>query len=242
MSWLKEFFEPEIAAVFDSGSITSRKVKLLLTGEKRKKYDPFPMPENERRRVLVNSTFTLLACFAKADFFIARREASLLHHLIKVELAMTPEAAQKAVYIFNRIQNIHDVESEAHEQIRLLARAWMHDANELQRIFNMCLGMSLCHSNICYQADKFLLKLIKDFELHPINYMPIREQFLHPQAEAYHHLQIATMVDKEQIKLAWRRLCSLYHPDKMVNADASKKAWAEEKLQQINEAYKILKK
>ena len=241
MSWLKEFFEPEIAAVFDSGSITSRKVKLLLTGDKRKKHQPFTMPENERRRVLINSTFTLLACFAKADFFIARREASLLHHLIKVELAMTPEAAQKAVYIFNRIQNIHDVEEEAKEQIRLLARAWMHDANELQRIFNMCLAMSLCHGNICYLADKFLLKIIKDFELHPINYMPIRDNFLHPKAEAFHHLQIATMVDQEQIKLAWRRLCSLYHPDKMVNADSSKKAWAEEKLQQINEAYKSLK-
>ena len=76
LSWLKEFYEPEIANVFDSGSITSRKVKILLTGEKRKKYEPFTMPENERRRVLMNSTFTLLACFAKADFFIARREAS----------------------------------------------------------------------------------------------------------------------------------------------------------------------
>ena len=119
MSWLKEFYEPEIANVFDSGSITSRKVKILLTGEKRKKYEPFTMPENERRRVLMNSTFTLLACFAKADFFIARREASLLHHLIKVELALTPEAAQKAVYIFNRIQNIHDIEGEAQKQIQL---------------------------------------------------------------------------------------------------------------------------
>ncbi|WDE98349.1 DnaJ domain-containing protein [Lentisphaera profundi] len=242
MTWLQEFFSPEIAAIFDSKGITTRKLQMLIICGKRKKHEAKKISPAERSRSLIQGSFTLLACFAKADFFISRREATLLHHLIKVELSMTPRTAQQAVQIFNRIQSIHDIESEARDQIEKLAEYWAHDKDEVQRIFNMCLAMSLCHGHICFLADKLLLKIIKDFDLHPVNYMPIREKFLHPNAEAYNTLQLGPMVDQEQIKLAWRRQCTLYHPDKMMSASDEKRSWAEQKLHQVNQAYQELKK
>ena len=242
MTWTEEFFSPEIASIFNSKNITARKLQMLIIGGKRKAPDISAMSAAERSRTLMQGTFTLLACFAKSDFFISKREASLLHYLIKDELAMHSRPATYAVQIFNRIQSVHDIETEAKTQIEKLNKAWGHDNTEVQRIFNMCLAMSLCHGEISYLADRWLLKIVKDFELHPINYMPVREQFLNPHAEAYHTLQIGSMVDQEQIKLAWRRQCSLYHPDKLVKASQEKQDWAKEKLHQINQAYETLKK
>ena len=242
MNWTDEFFDAEIAKIFASKAITSRKITMLIISERRKAPEPIKMTPAERSRILINGTFKLLACFAKADFFISKREATLLNYLIKGELAMNAETARHAVQVFNQIQSVADIEEHAEQQIDDLARAWGHDNGEIQRIFNMCLAMSLCHGKISYLADKWLLKIIKKFELHPINYMPVREQFLHPHAEAYHTLQIAPMVDQEQIKLAWRRQCSLYHPDKLIKASQEKQAWAKEILHQINQAYEILSK
>jgi DnaJ-domain-containing protein 1 len=241
MNWTEEFFEKDIADIFSSKSITSRKIKMLIISEKRQAPEIVKMSSAERSRILINGTFTLLACFAKADFFISKREATLLNYLIKGELAMNSETARHAVQVFNQIQSVMDLEPHAEKQIDDLARAWGHDTGEIQRIFNMCLAMSLCHGKISYLADKWLMKIIKQFNLHPINYMPVREQFLHPHAEAYHTLQIATMVDQDQIKLAWRRQCALYHPDKLVKASSEKQAWAKEKLHQINQAYELLR-
>lgn len=58
---------------------------------------------------------------------------------------------------------------------------------------------------------------------------------MNPKKDYYKILGIAKDAKKEEIKMAWRKLVIIYHPDK--NPDNPE---AEEKIKEINEAYEVL--
>lgn len=62
-----------------------------------------------------------------------------------------------------------------------------------------------------------------------------------PLREAYKALEVPYGSDWETIKASYRKLIRLYHPDKHAG-DAKKQASATKVMQQLNEAYELLKK
>ena len=51
-------------------------------------------------------------------------------------------------------------------------------------------------------------------------------------------LEVSADATEEQIKAQYKRLVRIYHPDRFANADD--KLYVEQKLQEINEAYRFL--
>ena len=56
----------------------------------------------------------------------------------------------------------------------------------------------------------------------------------------YEILDLPPEATEEQIKAAYRILVQLHHPDRLQQVSASVRAYAEERLKKINEAYRVL--
>ena len=233
MSWTDQFFSPQVAPYFSKSGILSRQLQSFIFGSKEKEQTSIKCAAKERRLILLESTFSLLAYIAKADYFVSKREAKLLHHLIHEEMNLKAEIAHLAIKFFNA--NKLKSKTEAKELAHKLYSYWAHDPKQLQHCFNACLAMALADDWIYSNSDSILLQLCKEFKIPPINYMPIRQAFLHPNAEAYEILSLGAQHSQEEIKTQWRKLCKAYHPDHCQDSDAA------EKLDLINQAYKRLK-
>ena len=67
-----------------------------------------------------------------------------------------------------------------------------------------------------------------------------RKNQYHEKKSPYEILEISRGASKEQIKLAYKKLMSQYHPDKVAHLGADLQALAMKKTQEITWAYKQL--
>ncbi|MCD5401316.1 DnaJ domain-containing protein [candidate division NPL-UPA2 bacterium] len=65
--------------------------------------------------------------------------------------------------------------------------------------------------------------------------MEVEEEF-----DPYKVLEISPGVSKEDVKKAYRKLCTLYHPDKVATLGEDLKKVANKKMQDMNKAYEML--
>ena len=183
------------------------------------------------------SIIVLLACVIKADGRVLKSEINfikpfllrtfgqegakqalqLLKELLKQQIDDVAVARQVAQYVnySTRLEFIH--------LLLLVANADGEiDGNELNIINRIATNMSIKDAD--YQSIVALFKRQKDSNW------------------AYTALEIQPSATDEEVKKAYRRMATKYHPDKVANAGENIRQQATDKFRGINEAYEHIKK
>ena len=97
--------------------------------------------------------------------------------------------------------------------------------------------------NDCTKAEKDLIERIANLiGLSQADYKSIEAMYFQVTDSAYVILQIERNATDEEIKRAYKRMCIKYHPDKVAHLGEEAQKAANEKFQEINNAYEQIKK
>lgn len=97
--------------------------------------------------------------------------------------------------------------------------------------------------NDCTKAEKDLIERIANLiGLSSADYKSIEAMYFRVTDSAYVILQVERNATDEEIKRAYKRMCIKYHPDKVAHLGEEAQKAANEKFQEINNAYEQIKK
>ena len=97
--------------------------------------------------------------------------------------------------------------------------------------------------NDCTKAEKDLIERIANLiGWSQADYKSIEAMYFQVTDSAYVILQIERNATDEEIKRAYKRMCIKYHPDKVAHLGEEAQKAANEKFQEINNAYEQIKK
>ena len=97
--------------------------------------------------------------------------------------------------------------------------------------------------NDCTKAEKDLIERIANLiGLSQADYKSIEAMYFRVTDSAYVILQVERNATDEEIKRAYKRMCIKYHPDKVAHLGEEAQKAANEKFQEINNAYEQIKK
>ena len=97
--------------------------------------------------------------------------------------------------------------------------------------------------NDCTKAEKDLIERIANLiGLSQADYKSIEAMYFQVTDSAYVILQIERNATDEEVKKAYKRMCIKYHPDKVAHLGEEAQKAANEKFQEINNAYEQIKK
>lgn len=97
--------------------------------------------------------------------------------------------------------------------------------------------------NDCTKAEKDLIERIANLiGLSQADYKSIEAMYFRVTDSAYVILQVERNATDEEVKRAYKRMCIKYHPDKVAHLGEEAQKAANEKFQEINNAYEQIKK
>lgn len=97
--------------------------------------------------------------------------------------------------------------------------------------------------NDCTKAEKDLIERIANLiGLSQADYKSIEAMYFRVTDSAYVILQVERNATDEEVKKAYKRMCIKYHPDKVAHLGEEAQKAANEKFQEINNAYEQIKK
>lgn len=97
--------------------------------------------------------------------------------------------------------------------------------------------------NDCTKAEKDLIERIANLiGLSQADYKSIEAMYFQVTDSAYVILQVERNATDEEVKRAYKRMCIKYHPDKVAHLGEEAQKAANEKFQEINNAYEQIKK
>lgn len=97
--------------------------------------------------------------------------------------------------------------------------------------------------NDCTKAEKDLIERIANLiGLSQADYKSIEAMYFRVTDSAYVILQVERNATDEEVKRAYKRMCIKYHPDKVAHLGEEAQKAANEKFQEINNAYEQINK
>jgi DnaJ like chaperone protein len=212
-----------------------------------------PLGRAHREAVFLGTVFTLMGKIAKADGRVSEEEIAHVEQMFN-KLGMTPEHRQRAIALFKQ-------GSAADFDIRPILSEFIavcgHTANLRQMLLVYLIVMAFADGRLDVAEES----LLKDIALHLGYSQEMFQQlmamvtnqthFAGGQAasataivDAYKALGVSKDSSDQEIKRAYRKLMSQYHPDKLMGQgmpeDMIKMATAQ--AQEVQIAYDMIKK
>ena len=212
-----------------------------------------PLSAGQRQQVFLDTVFVLMGTMAKADGHISKDEINHVEVFIK-KMGMTTDHRQAAISQFTRGAEANFDMSDTLDQFM---DSCGHTLNLKQVLLMYLTVMALADGNID-SAEKNVLeqialrlgysraefKRILDMVLNQAHFSQGQSDPATALADAYKALGIAEDNTDQQVKRAYRKLMSQYHPDKLIGQgvpeDMIKVATAQ--AQEIQVAYDLIKK
>lgn len=212
-----------------------------------------PLSSGERQTVFLETVFILMGKLAKADGQISKDEIAFTEQLIQ-KLRLTDEHRQQAIALFKRgaapdfdydpnIKQFLDVcgHTRSLKQMLLVYLIVMASADgKIDPAENNLLTDIARHLGYDQAAFQHLLDMVLN-----------QSHFARGQAssataldDAYKALGVSKESSDQEVKRAYRKLISQYHPDKLIGQGVPKDmiALATEQAQEIQIAYDLISK
>ncbi len=199
-----------------------------------------------RQGMFLYHLFSLGARIARADAPINRLEINHMEQLMRQQFKLSPEGRKHAIGVWNKARS-------APESYEAMAQAfYMEFKRERHHVMNMLdflFSLAAADGNLHPEEDKMLLRTAGLFHIGRMQYERIKGRYYQPPPSErsrwtpldphYAILGAEPHDSLTTIKAKFRKLAMQWHPDKVAARSASMEVirHAQEKFQQINEAY-----
>lgn len=214
-----------------------------------------PLGNVQRQAVFIETLFILKGRLAKADGHISQEEVNHTEQVIQ-QLGMTPDHRKIAIKLFKKGA---DAEFDIEPQLKKFMSVCGDTKNLKQMLLVYLIVLALSDGNIDTAEESLLqdiaqklgyiqeeFKRILDMVLNQAHFSGEQGQIISPSAldEAYKALGVSKENTDQEIKRAYRKLMSQYHPDKLMGQGLPEDmiAVATKQAQEVQVAYDLITK
>jgi len=197
--------------------------------------------QKEAQTVFFVSLFSMLAKMAKADGKVSAEEAELINHIAKTRMNMDAEDRKAARDIFN---NALDDSYSVYDYARQYSQV-VHNQQMREMVYRLLFAVAFADQKLHHEEELILKEIPSYLGLDSSIYQRFREEFQGQKvdiSECYEILGCTPDSNDEEIKRAYRKKCTEYHPDKIASKglpDGFMK-FAEDQMQQITSSYSTI--
>ena len=181
------------------------------------------------------SLLILSAAVMRADDKVVKSELNYVKQFLNAQFG-TNQAQQMLKILKDLLKqdyNIRDVSMQISNYMDYASRLQL-----LHYLFGIALADGQSHPDEISMID-----LISNYMgIKPNDIDSIKAMFIKDQESAYKILEISADATDDEVKKAYRRMATKYHPDKVVHLGPDIQKAAKEKFQMLNQAYTRIKK
>ncbi|MGM0642902.1 MAG: co-chaperone DjlA [Thermodesulfobacteriota bacterium] len=187
------------------------------------------------------AAFSMLAKIAKADGRVTENEIASVKDFMKNELNLDPETMKTAQNIFKEAIN----SSEHFDSFaRQFYDVFRHQPRIIELMMDLLLRVSTADGSISEQEEKLLFSAAGIFNISDDEFSRLKSRYVKDVNKYYAVLKVNENASDEEVKKAYRKLVSEYHPDKIEAKGLPEEfvKFANDKFKEIQEAYEKIQK
>ena len=212
-----------------------------------------PFNAARRQAVFLETVFILMGKLAKADGRVSESEVSHVEQFMQ-KLRMTREHRLKAIALFKQGAS---ADYDIHPQLNEFLAVCGHSRNLRQVLLVYLIIMGLSDGNLNSAEDNLLRSIAGRLGYSPAAFEQLLDMVMNQMHfaaggassanaldDAYKALGVSKDRTDEEIKRAYRKLMSQYHPDKLMGQGVPEDmiAVATEQAKEVQIAYDLIKK
>lgn len=197
--------------------------------------------QEQRQAVFFTATFAMLGKMAKADGRVCESEISVVRSFMHDKLQLDGPAQQFAISIFNEAK---DNSTSFEDYARQFGQVFNHEPQLRMMFYEMLFTVALA-DDVLHPAEERILRAAPALlGLHGDIFETVRRQFVSDLSHHYAMLGLENNAAMADVKKAYRKLVSEYHPDKVISKGLPEDfvKFAEGKFREINQAYEAIVK
>jgi DnaJ like chaperone protein len=197
--------------------------------------------QEQRQAVFFTATFAMLGKMAKADGRVCEDEIGVVRSFMHDKLCLDTATQQFAMGVFNEAK---DNKTPFEDYARQFGQVFKNEQQLRMMFFEMLFSVALADGVLHPAEEKILRTAPSLLGLHGDVYDTVKRQFVSDLSHHYAMLGLKAGADMSEVKKAYRKLVSEYHPDKIVSKGLPEDfiKFAEQKFREINEAYEAITK
>lgn len=212
-----------------------------------------PFNTTRRQSVFLETAFVLMGKLAKADGRVSETEVLHVEQFMQ-KLGMTPEHRLKAIALFKQgATTDYDIHPKMNEFLAICGHS--NNLKQMLLVYLIIMGLSDGHLN---SAEEELLHVVAgrlgyshaafsqllDMVLNQMHFAGGQSTSASALDDAYKALGVSKESTDQEIKHAYRKLMSQYHPDKLMGQGVPEEmiAVATEQAKEVQTAYDLIKK
>jgi len=246
MSWFGKIMGGSVGFMFGGpiGALVGASLGHVLVDDKsRAGYaEPGRMTGQEQRQVVFfTATFAMLGKMAKADGKVCKDEIGVVRSFMRDKLRLDAAAQQFAIGVFNEAK---DNNTPFEEYARQFGSVFANEHQLRMMFYEMLFSVALA-DGVLHPSEEQILRAAPSLLGLPGDvFQTVRRQFVNDLSHHYAVLGLEAEAEFGEVKKAYRRLVSEYHPDKIVSKGLPEDfvKFAEQKFREINEAYETIRK
>ncbi len=193
----------------------------------------------KRQAVFFTAIFAMLGKMAKADGVVCQDELKVVEQFMTQNLQLDPQARKVAIGIFNEAK---DADTSFEAYAAQFGQVFYNEPQLRQMFYELLFTLAMA-DGVLHPAEDRLLKVTpKLLNLPADMYDLMRKRLVRDLAPLYAMLGVAEGATDAEVKKAYRKLATEYHPDKIVAQGLPDdfQKFAEDKFKEINEAYEAI--
>lgn len=195
--------------------------------------------QEQRQAVFFTATFAMLGKMAKADGRVCENEINVVRSFMHDKLRLDGPAQQFAISVFNEAK---DNRTSFEEYAKQFGQVFHREPQLRMMFYEMLFTIALADDVLHPAEEKILREAPVLLGLHGDVFATVKRQFVSDLSHHYAMLGLENNAEMTDVKKAYRKLVSEYHPDKVVSKGLPDDfvKFAEEKFREINEAYEAI--
>ena len=183
----------------------------------------------------VISVLVLLAKVMKADGKLLRSELDYVKNFLKQQFGV-----QQTRELMKVFKEILDQDYPLRDVCRQIQRSMDHPSR--LELIHILYGLSAADGDVHEREIHVIQSIANYLNINKNDYESIKATFAKDNEAPFRILEIDPSASDQEVKKAYRKMATKYHPDKVSHLGKEMQDLAEEKFKAVNDAYQKIKK